>query len=50
MVHLGVSAAECRAAIALLRQPRTRWAEILDSVQHIGQIVAAELNRRVRRG
>lgn len=49
VLHLGVSAAECRAAIALLRPPRTRWPEILDGVQHIGQMAAAALNRRAQR-
>ena len=46
VVHLGIAAAEVRAAVALLRLPRTRWPDILDGAQHIGQLVAAALNRR----
>lgn len=49
IIHLGVAASECRAAIALLRPPRTRHAQILDGVQQLGQYVATDLNRRARR-
>lgn len=49
LLYLGITAAECRAALALLRQPRTRWADILIAVQDMGQIAADELNRRMQR-
>lgn len=49
VVHLGIAAVEVRAAVVLLRLPCTRWPDILDGVQHIGQLVAAALNRRVHR-
>lgn len=48
LVHLGVSAAECRAAITLLRYPRAQWPALVDAIQHLGNAVAAELNRRAR--
>lgn len=48
-IHLGVSAAECRAACALLRISRSRWPDVAEGVQHMGQIVATELNRRAAR-
>lgn len=49
ILHMGVSAAECRAALDILRPPRTRWAEILGGVQQIGQAVASEINKRMQR-
>lgn len=46
VVHVGISATECRSAIALLRLPRARWLDALDGAQHIGSLVAGHLNAR----